>query len=250
LVLLGVGIALLIFLSLIPLFSLITVSASIKGTVMGQSINQSQSASSPSLFSDNWHGKVILIVGIVVSLLAIAALVIYLVAPSRTADLFLTIAGCTAGGWGILTLLWLGGWIWKILHASGAFKERFDVEMTRMRVAMRGMGGQIDASVSINPGIGMWIGLGVALAVAVIFSTLMSMRGKKLWLYIGEGAGLLLGALLVVVAVQPWKVEGLNAPPTPGAPRMPNRGPFGMHHAAPASSGTAAPIPRSVPERT
>jgi hypothetical protein len=235
LVCLGVGIAFLVFLSLIPLFPMMSMSVSMR---MGGVAVDSQSQSSPSLFSDNWHGKVLLIVGLVVSLVAIGGLVLCLMMPPRTAELFVTVSSCIGGAWGILALVWLAGWVWKVLKASQQVKEMMGI---------RG-GGEVD--LSVGPSFGMWTGLAVALLVAAAFSTLMSLRGKTLWLYIAEGVGLLLGVLLLVVAVKPWEGGGIGAPPGPGRFGAPRGNPFGMHHARPAHPGpgqlsaSAAAAPR------
>jgi hypothetical protein len=207
-VLLAIGTALMFFLSFIPLFSYASSSGSAGGMAAGPS------QASPSLFKGDelvstWQGKVILIVSLVVSVLALTSLILYLTINPGASDLILTIIGSLVGGWAMAVLLWLVGFVWKVLTLSSKVNE-----------LMQNRGFGVQFKVSITPGIGLWIGMGVALAVVVIFSTLMSIRQKTLWIYLGEGVGLLLGVLMMTVAVQPWKTPMDN----PAGPAMPRPG--------------------------
>ncbi len=180
---LGIGIGLLVFLSLIPLFSLVSVSAS--GLPFGARV-----PSPPSWFSESWQGKVLLIVSILAALLTIAALILHFTVDEGVSGILVTIGSCVGSGWGIAALLWIVGQIWKIFTQVAELKGR--------------MGGLAER-ISISPSIGLWLGMAVAVGVVVVFSTLLSLRRQSLWLYVAEGSGVLLGVLLVVAAVQPWK---------------------------------------------
>jgi hypothetical protein len=179
-VLLGVGIGVLIFLSFIPLFGMYMVSAAknMPGQVKPEIAGMIKLT----------EGKILLIVTIVVAVVCVAALVLYFVTPQHISDAFITVTGCIAGGWGITLLLWIVGFVWDILAVNSFMKEA--------------AGGRDEGGIS--PGIGLWLGLFLALAVVVIFAILIGLRGRAVWLYLGEGVGLLAGIILLTLNVQPW----------------------------------------------
>jgi hypothetical protein len=135
------------------------------------------------------EGKIILILTLACTVFCLASLVLYLTVPDKLSNVFLTIGGCLASGWGITVLLWLLGFIWDILTVNSSLK---------------GIGRPGSNEEGIAPGAGLWVGLVVAAGVVAVFSTLLALRRQALWLYLGEGCGLLLGILLVAVNVQPW----------------------------------------------
>ena len=162
----------------------------------------SQSVSGPSLFTGDsqvigtWQGKIILMVTLLVTVIAAVSLVLYLTISPAVSRIILTVGGCIAGGWGITAVLWLLAVIWKVLRASSALNEELNKNpMIR----------DFQVDISITPGVGIWIGLVVAVGVVGIFASLAAVRQTTLWLYIGEGVGLLLGVLILVAAVQPWR---------------------------------------------
>jgi hypothetical protein len=214
-----------LFLGFIPLISYAKVSADVLG--------QSRSQSAPSLFTGDpdaigsWQGKVILIVTLVVAVFAAVSLVLYLTINPYVSDLILTISGAIAGGWALTVLLWLLGFIWKVFTIHTKMKQM---------VKSNPFAGQVEFSVS--PGIGLWIGMVVALASVAVFSILLGLRGKTLWIYLAEGVGLLLGVLMMLVAVQPWKTpfDNKGTPPKGFGPFsqrvMPDRGVVTMRRPA------------------
>ena len=204
LICLGIGIGLLVFLGLTPLFNYAGVS-------LKANIN-TPAQSSPSLFKgDNevkgWQGKVILIVTLLMAVFSLVSLILYLTINPVASDVIMTIGGCIAGAWGVTVAFWYVGFIWKVFTLSSKVKEMFQK-----------LGGNFE--LSIYPGIGLWLGLVVALGTVGVFSTLLTLRGKTLWIYLAEGIGLLLGILLMLVAVQPWKTSADNIPGGGGKPFM------------------------------
>lgn len=191
LVCLGLGIFCFLVLSIIPLFSYATAS----GAVLGFSASKS----SDSLFTGDpdfigtWQGKVLMIATLAVLVLTAVALILYLTFRPEDSDPIITITGAVAGAWGVTVLLWLLGLIWKVFNLSGEINKR---------LANNPLG---KAEISITPGVAIWIGLIVAVGGLAAFSTLMSLRRKTLWMYVGEGVGLALGILITVLVVQPWK---------------------------------------------
>jgi hypothetical protein len=192
---LGIGIGLLLFLAFTPLFSFATKSG------LGVGIGASESV--PSLFTGDpnfigtWPGKVIMFATLAVAVLVVVSLVVCLTASPEVGDLMVTIGSCVAGGWGVTALLWQLGLIWKVFSLAKKINEIIG-----------------NRDISVSPGIGLWIGMGLALATVAVFSCLMSLRQKTLWIYLGEGVGLGLGLLVGLVVVQPWKTP-LDQPGEP-----------------------------------
>jgi hypothetical protein len=216
LVCLGIGIGLLLFLGLTPLFNYAGVSAK-AGNLNIPGGNLGGSQASPSLFKGDkdfdggWQGKVILIVTLLIAVFSAVCLILYLTINPAASDLITTISGCIAGAWSITVAFWYVGFIWKVFTFSSKFKEFFGGRNNPF-------GGTIE--VSVSPGIGLWFGLVAALGAVGVFSTLMTLRGKTLWIYLAEGIGLLLGILLMLVAVRPWKTPFDNLPGAGGKPFM------------------------------
>jgi hypothetical protein len=177
---LGVAIGLLLFLGFTPLFSMFTVSVSAAGQA-----TQTKAASGMIGLTE---GMLLMVFTLLVAAGVIAALVLLLTISKDVADVFVTIASAVAAGWGLTAAIWLLAFIWDLFAAASFVKSN--------------MVGPIE--VSITPGIGLWIGLGLAIGVVACVSTLVTLGRKSIWLYVGEGAGLLLGALLLCVNVQPW----------------------------------------------
>jgi hypothetical protein len=216
---LGIGIGLLLFQGFIPLFSYAS------GSVTANNITLPTNETVPSLlkgdkaFDGCWQGKVIMIVTFLVAAFVVASLILYLTISPAVSDLLLTISSCIAGGWSLTLTLWFVAFIWKVFTLSSKVKELFQKPF---------FGGGIQ--INLTPGIGLWLGLAIALGTVAVFSTLMTLRNKMVWIYLGEGIGLLLGLLMMLVAVQPWKTpaDGFQ---TPGG----GRGPF-MHQVTPERS--------------
>jgi hypothetical protein len=174
---LGIGIGLLVFLAFVPLFPMFsfTFPANFRVPVqpeVGGMIKLTE-------------GMVLVIVTGVVALICVVALILYLSIAESISDIFLTVAGCLAGGWSITVLVWMVAFIWDIFTFNGVTKTR--------------------GGVGIVPGIGLWLGLGLALGLVAVFATLIGIRGRTLWLYLGEGVGLVAGILLLTLNVQPWE---------------------------------------------
>jgi hypothetical protein len=81
LVYLGIGIGLLFFLCLVPFFGVVSVTAPSEAPwdMVGAG-----GFPTPSLFSESWHGKVILVLTVLVTLGTILSLVLYLTLPRRS----------------------------------------------------------------------------------------------------------------------------------------------------------------------
>jgi hypothetical protein len=190
---LSVAIGLFLFLGFIPLFSMYSFSLPV----------EVPAAFAPSVSGmiALLEGKMIMILSFVAAACLIAALVISLTASGKVRDLAISIASAVGGGCGLTLGLWLLGFIWDIFAFSSAAKAKSP------------------ADVGLAPGIGLWIGLALALGVVAVFSTLSTLRGQSLWLYAGEGVGLLLGVLLLTVNVQPWVQGDPNKPDSKGTRR-------------------------------
>jgi hypothetical protein len=209
LVCLGIGVGLLLFLGFVPLFSYAGISAT------ANNITLPTTQAVPSLlkgdkdFDGGWQGKVILIVTFLVAAFVVVSLILYLTISPAVSDLVLTSSSCVAGGWCVALALWYVGFIWKVFTLARKVKE-----MTPNSF--------MGVEISLTPGVGLWLGLAIALGTVGVFSTLMTLRGKMLWIYLGEGIGLLLGLLMMLVAVQPWKIpaDGLPGPGRRGGPFM------------------------------
>jgi hypothetical protein len=175
------GIGLLLLLNLVPIFPMYIISSP------PQAIGRELTLPTISGMFQMTEGKIFLIVSCVVALFCIVALVLYFVTSERVSDVFLTVSSCLAGGWGIVALFWVLGFIWDIINTSSYIREMSE-----------GRGP------AIMPGIGLWIGLFVTIGTVVVFSILIGIRGKTAWLYLGEGGGLLVGILLLTLNVHPW----------------------------------------------
>jgi hypothetical protein len=178
---LSIGSGLLVFLGLTPLFAMYVVT--FPNQQMAPLMSQPGVAGMLSLT----EGKILLIISQVMAGLCMAGLIVYLTVPQRVADVFVTVCSCLAGGWAVTALFWILGFIWDIKTTS-VFRQ------TLQNVMETGM----------EPGVGLWLGLGLSIATVAVFSTVITIRGRTLWLYLGEGIGLIGGVLLLTLNVQPW----------------------------------------------
>jgi len=133
------------------------------------------------------EGKILMIGSLLAAALCAAALVVFLTAPVRVGDGFVTASSCFGGGWALAALFWVLGFIWDIKNMSSFRQTLPGSEVTGM-----------------DPGLGLWFGLGFSIATVAVFSALASVRGRTAWLYLGEGLGLIAGVLLLTLNVQPW----------------------------------------------
>jgi hypothetical protein len=135
------------------------------------------------------EGKIILGASAGMGVLCLASLLLYWFLPERVSDRFITLSSCLAGGWGIVLVCWFIGFVWDIFALSSFLTDpnHFDRPPGPM-----------------GPGLGLWLGLGLAMGVVVVFAVLLAIRGRALWLYVGEVVGLAAGVLLVVFNVTPW----------------------------------------------
>jgi hypothetical protein len=218
LICLGIGIGLLLFLGLTPLFNF--AGSSVKASNMkvpGGDLPVSQQPGSlfkgDKEFDGGWQGKVILIVTLLIAVLSAVSLILYLTINPTASDLITTISCSIAGAWSAVVFFWYIGFIWKVFTFSSKMKELVNKQFGNNPFGIK-------LEVSLTPGIGLWIGLVVALGTVGVFSTVMTLRGKTLWIYLAEGIGLLLGILLMLVAVQPWKTPFDNLPGGGGRPFM------------------------------
>jgi hypothetical protein len=192
---LSIGIVLLIWIGLAPIFSMYANTVLIQG---------GGGAFAPPLPGSGGmiglvEGKIIMIVSLVVAMLCVAGLIVYLTAADRAGGVFVTICGCVAGGWGLTALFWNLGFVWDVNTMS---------PMSLYVPNSLGLG--------MAPGVGLWLGLGVSIGTVAVFSTMFSLRGQTGWLYLGEGIGFIAGILLITLNVQPWITGETIHPQDPG----------------------------------
>jgi hypothetical protein len=180
LICLGIGIALLGVLSLIPLFPMFSVQVP---------PNVPANLATVAGMIQLTEGKIILIVTAAVAFLCVVFLILFLTVPESLSNLFLTLGSCLASGWGLVATIWLLGFIWDIFTVNNSIKS---------------FGPNAGGGPGIAPGFGLWVGLCAALGVVAVFSVLLALRRGSAWLYLAEGTGLLIGVLLVALNVQPW----------------------------------------------
>jgi len=185
---LGIAAGLFLCLGFTPLFSMF--SFSVPNNLLGGTLKVSSMIALT-------EGKIVMIFSFVAAAVLIATLIVAFTVSPNVSNIFVTVAIAVTTGLGLALVLWLVGFIWDVF-ACNAFNK--------------GVGGGPRGDVEMSPGIGLWIGLGLAIGAVATFSTLSSLRGRTLWLYVGEGAGLLLGVLLLTLNVQPWSQGDINKP--------------------------------------
>lgn len=207
---LGIAILLLIGLGLTPLFD--WMPASVKGP--GEYTFSPGAFSTPTIHE--WVGKVILGVSVVMAVLAAVAIVLLYALEESAGNTFLAIVCGLAGGWGLTAVAWLFGVVWKVFYLASKYREAIAGLRNR---PVRQMGsdsfgsaapaapplpaGSFDMQISMYPYVALWLGLAAALLVAVLLSYVAATRRRKMWSYVAEGIGLLIGIFLLILNVRP-----------------------------------------------
>jgi hypothetical protein len=228
LICLVLGIGLLTFLGLVPLlFSTYTVQP--------VDPNASPPAVKGMIEMNEDHvpvGRVVMFVSFGIAGLCLISLV-FLLTPARTlSEVLLTFSALLAGGWGITALFGFLGYVWDIYSLKPFLEDPQHV--------FESLFGRLPGTLS--PGLGLWLGLGAAAVIVLLFAMLLTLRGRALWLYLGEGVGLTAGLLVLFLWIKPWdlgaKLRPVDVAVSPlrlletkyGQRYWPLRSDYALHH--------------------
>jgi hypothetical protein len=216
-VLLGVGIGLIVFLGLTPVFNLYFYSVSFVATdpstkARVKELNEEvrkhpDTVPSVAGLIETWRGVLILVFSLLLAAAVTVCLVLLQAAPSGAADRVTIATGAACAGWGLLVLLYYFCLIVKGFAMSQSIEG----------------GTNIDVKLRFIPGVGLWLGVLAAGGVLWLFCSLLSLRRALPWGGIGLGAAAFFGLLLVCLDVQPWDTEK-SGPPSWVVPKARGRG--------------------------
>jgi hypothetical protein len=92
--------------------------------------------------------------------------------------------------------IWQLAIVWKVFSLSSYIHDK--------QLSM----GNRTVDTSVWPGPGLALGLLAALVVVAVFGILVVSRKRLLWLLTAGGVGFVMGVLLLVLHVKPWKEFG------------------------------------------
>lgn len=211
-IMLGVAIFLLVFLALTPLLTWAwqsvtfnignqtrSGSASLSG--LGKISNSQGQVGSVGSSWPRTHGWLILsisltaavIVGLIVAVGAILGL-----AEDWSYEV-LTGGTVFGGAWGTISTVWTLANIWKVI--SGWIKASSD-----LRKAKELLPGGFRAveSVTVLPGLGLWLGLLASIALIAVFTAMAGRRQRIVPMLIAHAIAAGIGLLILLFFVQPW----------------------------------------------
>jgi hypothetical protein len=145
-------------------------------------------------FISTWRGIVILLVALLLAGLVTTALILLFVAGRTLSSVFLLVSSAVGAGWGMLTLLWFLGYVFKGFAMGESNTQNLPEQL----------GGTVKTSVSILPGWGLLLGVLMAGTILAIFCILVFKRGA-LWGLLGLGVGALAGLLLMTFDARFWE---------------------------------------------
>jgi hypothetical protein len=184
--LMGIGIALLLYLGCVPLFPVGRATAVVKRTDH-ESVKGPFKI--PSLYSQSWQAKAMLFTSLLICLSILVSLCLYGTVKPRTSDELFSVTGAIACGWGVLMAFWLGGLVWK-------GREELPPELH--------LG--INMTVTATTGIGMFLGVAAAGAVMVVFGLALKLHGRTHWALMAEVIGLFLGLAIFLACLAPTPI--------------------------------------------
>jgi hypothetical protein len=133
---------------------------------------------------------------LVVAAVVLIALILGQSRDREMAEGALAAASAAAFAWASCSLLWTGGYVWKILN--------WPVRDIRDSVS-----GQI-VRLQCLPGMGLWIAVGGAGIALVLFAFILVQRRRKAWLLTALLMGLALGAAFLYLVVRPWEIHEMQ----------------------------------------
>ena len=195
----GIGALVLLALSTIPRVYTYTISVSSSNKDFQRRIDEKKSDLDrfkldwPG-FIDTWRGIVILSLALLLAALVTTTLILLFTAGRNVSRIFLLVSCAVGSGWGILTLLWFLGYVFK----------GFAMSESRTQKLPEQLGGTVKASLTFFPGWGLLLGLLMAGTILGIFCMLIFKRGV-LWGLIGLGVGAFAGLMLMVFDARFWE---------------------------------------------
>jgi hypothetical protein len=103
----------------------------------------------------------------------------------------------------MMMLVWFVGWVIKIVVLS----RKMQAEAANSDTV-----GSVEMTVTIStmPGVGLYLAMGCSLVAGLCLSMALTNASKRVWAYAAQGAGLLLGLVVLAAVVQPWNIDALN----------------------------------------
>jgi hypothetical protein len=146
-------------------------------------------------FISTWRGIVILLFALLLAGLVTTSLILLYVAGRTFSNVFLLVTSAVVAGWGVLTLLWFLGYVFKGFTMGESKTQPVPEQLG---------GGTLKASVTVLPGWGLLLGVLMAGTILTIFCILVFKRGA-LWGLLGLGVGALAGLLLMTFDARFWE---------------------------------------------
>lgn len=142
------------------------------GSLSGNSIFDMQESS----VMHTWQGLTLLTISLVV---AVGVSALHIFRRHESGERSLLLGSCLPAGWGCVAILWTVGFIWKI-HTVDAMSE------------------------GMAPSFALWRTLATGLALVPVASLPLLKARKTGYMLTAMGIGSLVGAMLILLDVQPW----------------------------------------------
>jgi hypothetical protein len=115
------------------------------------------------------------------------------------------VIACTVASVGVAVTLivWQTAWMWKVVTLDK------QVRMTTPSDSVNPSQVLGEREFVTRPGFGLYLGIGLALAAALFISMAMKKHVRIFWLHVAEAFGLIAGAVILLMVVEPWDARNV-----------------------------------------